>query len=123
MRKMTCEVYLSTHSVGHSGSPSTVNETNCNKKGHLTFSYEVHQFHSDLSHHVALEEGCHLQNCCGEMGFATCSPDSRWRRSLRETSARKSGRSRMGPFLPDFFKVRYHCPWYILNSSVERRYV
>ena len=32
MRKMTCEVYLSAHTVGHSGSPSTVNETNCNKK-------------------------------------------------------------------------------------------
>ena len=32
MRKMTCEVYLSTPPVGYSGSPSTVNETNCNKK-------------------------------------------------------------------------------------------
>ena len=31
MRKMTCEVYLSTPPVGYSGSPSTVNETNCNK--------------------------------------------------------------------------------------------
>ena len=26
MRKNTCEVYLSTHPVGYSGSPSTVNE-------------------------------------------------------------------------------------------------
>ena len=32
MRKMTCEVYLSTHPVDYSGSPSTVNETNCTKK-------------------------------------------------------------------------------------------
>ena len=32
IRKMTCEVYVSTHPVGYSGSPSTVNETNCNKK-------------------------------------------------------------------------------------------
>ena len=31
-RKMTCEVFLSTHSAGYSGSPSTVNETYCNKK-------------------------------------------------------------------------------------------
>ena len=31
MRKMTCEVYLSTLPVGYSGSPSTVNETNCKK--------------------------------------------------------------------------------------------
>ena len=34
MRKMTCEVYLST-TVGYSGSPLTVNETNCNKKVNL----------------------------------------------------------------------------------------
>ena len=32
MRKITCEVFLSTHPVGYSGSLSTVNETNCNKK-------------------------------------------------------------------------------------------
>ena len=32
MRKITCEVYLSTLPVGRSGSLSTVNETNCNKK-------------------------------------------------------------------------------------------
>ena len=31
-RKMTCEVYLSTHPVGYSGSLSTVHETNCSKK-------------------------------------------------------------------------------------------
>ena len=30
MRKITCEVYLSTPHVGYGGSPSTVNETNCN---------------------------------------------------------------------------------------------
>ena len=29
--KIKCEMYLSTPPVGHSGSPSTVNETNCNK--------------------------------------------------------------------------------------------
>ena len=32
MRKMTCELFLFTHPVGYSGSLSTVNETNCNKK-------------------------------------------------------------------------------------------
>ena len=30
--KLSCEVYLSAHSVGYSGSLSNVNETNCNKK-------------------------------------------------------------------------------------------
>ena len=30
--KMTCDVFLSTLPVGYNGSPSTVNETNCNKK-------------------------------------------------------------------------------------------
>ena len=38
MRKMTCEVYLSILPVGYSGSPSTVNETNCNKKKNLMSS-------------------------------------------------------------------------------------
>ena len=112
MRKMTCEVYLSILTVGYSGSPSTLNETNCNKKNN---SYELHQIHSDVSHHESLEEGCHLLCCCEEIGSATCSPDSRWRRFLRETAARKSDRSRTGPFLPDLFKVRYHCPWYLFK--------
>ena len=112
------------HSVGYSGSPSTVNETNCNKKKVTLNSFELHQFHPDESHHDVLDEGCHLLYGCGEIGSATCSPDRRWRRFFeRETAARKSGRSRIGPFLPDLFKVRYHCPLYLLNSSVERWYV
>ena len=77
-------------------------------KKSLKNAYELHQLHSDVSHHESLEEGCHLLYCCGEIGSATCSPDSRWRRFLRETAARKSGRSRIGPVLPDLFKVRYH---------------
>ena len=81
------------------------------------------QFHSDLSHHDVLEEWCHILYCCGEMGSATCSPDSWCRRFLIETAARKSDRSLTGPFVPDLFKVRYHCPWYLLNSSVETWYV
>ena len=69
MRKMTCEVYLSTAPVGYSGSLSTVNETNCNKKVTLKKkSHELHQLHSDVSHHDVLEEGCHLLYCSGEMG-------------------------------------------------------
>ena len=120
MRKMTCEVCLSTHTVGYSGSPSTANGTNCNKKKYLKFYYELHQLQSDVSHHESLEEGCHRQYCCGEMGSATCSLDSRWTRFLRETAARKSDRSRIGPFLPDMFKARYHCPWYLLTSCRER---
>ena len=78
---MTCEVYLSTPPVGYSGSPSTVNETNCNKK--VTFKkkyYELHQLQSDVSHNESLEEECHLLYCCGEIGSAISSPDSRWRR-------------------------------------------
>ena len=42
------------------------------------------------------------------------------RRFLIETAARKSGRNRIGPFLSDLFKVRYHCPWYLLCSSGVR---
>ena len=32
IRKMTCEVFLCLHTPSVSGSPSTVNETNCHKK-------------------------------------------------------------------------------------------
>ena len=53
---MTCEVYLCTHTVVYSGSPSTVNETNCNKKkGHLKFDHELRQL-LDVSHNESLEE-------------------------------------------------------------------
>ena len=80
-------------------------------KSWLNFFLWAHfQFHSDLSHHDVLEEGCHLLHCSGEMGFSTCSPDSCWRRFLKETAPRKSGRSLIGLFLPDLFKVRYLYP-------------
>ena len=42
---------------------------------------------------------------------------------LIETAARKSDRSCIGAFLPDLFNVKYHCLWYLLSSSLERRYV
>ena len=80
------------------------------------------QFYSDLSHHDVLEEGCHLLYCSGEIGSSTFSPDSRCRRFLIETAARKSDRSFTGPFLPDLFKVRYHCPWFLFFSSGVRRF-
>ena len=123
-RKMTCEVFLSTHSVGYSRSPSAVKETNCNKKKELT-SHELHQLLDvSQSHQESLEEECHILYCWGDIGSAISSPDSRWRRfSSGKTAARKSGRSRIGAFWPDLFHVRYHCPWYLLNSSLERWYV
>ena len=123
MRKMTCEVYLSTHNVGYSGSLSTVNETNCQQKRSLETAH--FQFRSDLSHHDVLEEGCHLLYCSGEMGSSTCSPDSQWRRFLRETAARKSDRSFIGPF----FSGRLDVPSFIrstfsdLNNSGEQHVV
>ena len=56
----------------HSG--ALLHQTKVTKK-----SCELSQFHSDVSHHEVLEDGCHLLYCSGEMGSATCSPDSRWR--------------------------------------------
>ena len=56
--------------VGYSGSPSTVNESNGHKKKITEKNLCAHfQFHSDLSHHDVLEEGCHLLYWFGEMGF------------------------------------------------------
>ena len=85
---MTCEVYLSTPSVGSSGSLSTANETNCNKRKITQKKWAHFQFHSDLSHHDVLEEGCHLLYCCGEIGSSTFSPDSRCRRFLTDSSSK-----------------------------------
>ena len=88
-------------------------------KSHVT----SHQLHSDVSHQESLEEECHLLYCCGDIGSARSSPGSRWRRFMIVTAARKSDRSRIGAFLPDLFDVRYHCLWYLWNSSLARRYV
>ena len=100
---MTCEVFLSTPPVGYSGSPSTVNETYCNKKKMnrppKNVLHELHQLlNVSQSHHESLEEECHLLYCCGDIGSAISSPGSRWRRFSSETAARKSGRSRIGAF-------------------------
>ena len=88
--KVTCEVYLSTPTVGYSRSLSAVNETYCNKKKELN-CHELHQLLDvSQSHQESLEEECHLLYCCGNIGSAISSPDSRWRRFLSETAARKS---------------------------------
>ena len=86
---MTCEVHQSTHTVGCNGSPSTVNETNCNKN---TFKkIELHQLLSDVSNHDSLEEGCHLLYCAGESGSAM-------KAVFERLPARKCGRSRISAF-------------------------
>ena len=71
---------------------ATVTERSLQKNYH-----ELHQL-LDVSHHESLEEECHLRYCCGDFGSAISSPDSRWRRFLRETASRKSGRSRIDAF-------------------------
>ena len=116
MRKMTCEVYLSTPRRLQ-WIAINVTERSLKKNYH-----ELHQL-LDVFHQESLEEECHLLYFAGDIGSAISSPDSRRTRFLMETAARKSGRSRTGAFLPDLLKVRYHCPWYLLNSSVDRWYV
>ena len=63
------------------------------KKSLNIFLWAHFQFHSDVSHHEVLEEGCHLLYCPGEMDSATCSPDSRWRRFLRASSSKMGSKS------------------------------
>ena len=94
--------------------------------GHfILFKKNYHELHQllDVSqfHQESLEEECHLRYCCGDIGSAISSPDSRWRRFLSETAAQKSDRSRIGAFFPDLVNVRYHCPWYLASSSLDRR--
>ena len=64
-------VYLSTHTVGYSGSPSTVNETKCNKKRSLKTTIMSSTNFLDVSHQEKLEEECHLLYCCGDIGSVT----------------------------------------------------
>ena len=95
-REMTCEVFLSTPPVGYTGSPSAVNETNCNKKMKRILSHFIllktiyHELHQLLdvsqSHQESLEEEFHLLSCGGDIGSAICSPDSRCSRFLRKTA-------------------------------------
>ena len=88
--------------VCYSGSPSTVNDTNCHKKekdlGHFIplkiLSWAPPAF--GRVHQESFEEECHLLYCCGDVGFAISSPDSRWKRFLSETAVRKSCRSCVG---------------------------
>ena len=89
--------------VGYRGSLSTVNEIIFNKQkiNKKKFLYAHFQF---LFHHDVLEEWCHRLYWSG-------------RRFFVETAARKSDRSFTGPFLSALFRVRYHCPLYLLLSS------
>ena len=109
---MTCEVYLSTLPVSYSGSPSTLNETNCNKKKNGPLKKFI--MSSTNSNQTCLTMNrlrkSAISCCAGDIGSAISSPDSRWRRFLSETAAGKYVRSRIGAFLPDSFNVRYHCP-------------
>ena len=90
---MKCEVYVSTLSIGYSGSPSTVNETNCNP---IPFKLVP------------------------QMGSSTCSPESRWRRFLIKTTVQNRIQVSWVHFLPDLFKVKYYCSWYFPCPSGKR---
>ena len=111
---MTWEVYVSTPPVGKSGSPSTVNESNCNKKNTSKKILWAHfQFHSDLSQQDVLEEGCHLLYCSGEMGSSTCSPDSRCRRFLIDSSSNIRSKSHKPIFA---WLVQNEIPFSLVSS-------
>ena len=85
-----CEVYLSTPPVGYSGSPSTVNEINCNKKK-ISFkkSYEI------------ISNSCSTTMCLKRDAIDCVVLDGCVDDFFIETAARKSDRSFIGPFLPD----------------------
>ena len=115
---------LFTPPVGCSRLLSAVNETYCNKQFFkMNWTHELHQL-VDVSqfHHEELEEeGCHLWYCWKVTGSARSSPDSRRKRFMIVTAARKSDRSRIGAFLPDLFHVRCQCFVYLRYSSLDGR--
>ena len=119
---LSCEVYLSTPPVGYSGSLSTVNETNCNKKDlNNSKNYEL----TSNSMQTCPTTMCMKMNTIVNVdldgdAFQLGSPDSWCKRFFIKTAARKSDRSFIGPFLLALFKVRYHCPWYLFFSSGVR---
>ena len=121
---------LCTPPVGHNGSPSAVNETNCNKQEaeslyplikinmsptscwtcpSPTKSRLTRSAISCIAVEILVVQFLHLIH---DGDFF-----------LSESAARKPDRSRIGAFLPNLFNVRYHCPWNLLNSSLERQYV
>ena len=62
--------------------------------------HELHQLLDVSQFQESLEEECRLRYCWGEMGCATSSSNSRWRRFLIMTAARKSDRSRSARLCP-----------------------
>ena len=110
--------------VACSGSLSTVNATNCNKKkitqNFLMSSLPI-PFRFDPPR--CAWRGMPYLVLFWRKRSSTCSPHSWCRRFLIETAARKSGRSFIGPFLLVFLKMRYHWFWYLLFSSGVRWYV
>ena len=123
MRKMTREVYLSALSVGYSGSPSTANETNCDKKGHFK--------------KLLWAPPTPVRRVPPWIAWGRVpSPILLWRiwfcklfaGLLVKTVFERDCSSRIGskshrPIFAWLFKVRYHYPWYLSSSSVERWYV
>ena len=107
--------------VSYSGSPSTVKETNCNKKrGHFK--------------QILWAPPTPVGRVPPWMAWRRVpSPKLLWRNwfcnfltwfTMKTVFERDcSSKSRIGASLPDLFKVRYQCPWYLLNSSVERWYM
>ena len=115
--KVSCEVYLSTLLVGYSGLLSTVNEFYCNKQffeNELT-SWAQPAFgrvppqiaRGRVPSPIFVKEKWVLQ-------FLHLIHDGDG--FLRETTAQKSGRSRIGAFWPGFLHGFSTCPWYLLNS-------
>ena len=95
MRKMTCEVSVYTH-VGHSGSPSTANETNCIQK-------KKNSFKTNLMSSIPIPFRLVPPRCVSRgmpslvlfwrSGLFNFSLDSWCKRFFIETAARKSDRS------------------------------
>ena len=101
---MTCEGVLFTHPVGCSRLPSAVNDLPT--AFFFNISYELHQFSFHCHHEILEEED-------------RSSPDSRWRRFIIVFAVRKSVRSFIGAFLPDFFSDIYQFFLYLSYSSED----
>ena len=120
---MTCEVFLSTLSVGYSRSLSAVSENYCNKKKtELMSSTSFWTCPSSTRNHLR-KKGAIFGTAEKEIGFARSSPDSRWIRFIIVTCGSEvRSKSHRCTFLPDLIDVGYLCFWisleYISGFSV-----
>ena len=119
--KLSCEVYLSTLTVGYSRSLSTVNDTKKVTQSKKTPFFELTSNSIQTCPTTMRLTMNHRLCWFGWRRSSTCSPDSWCKRFFIKTPAPKSDRSFIGPFLPAF--VQSKIPLSFVSSLLWSEFV